>query len=55
MAKKYIIGINWQTETSEEMADLLRHIAGMIEGGYTSGYYPHWELEEQEDEENEDD
>ena len=53
MAKQYIIGINWVTKTPDEMADLLRKIAGMIEEGYTSGYYPHWELEEQEDEENE--
>lgn len=31
-------------EISMEMAIALRHIAGQIEEGYTSGHYPNWEL-----------
>ncbi|WP_217181598.1 hypothetical protein [Streptomyces sp. AC495_CC817] len=25
-------------------ADTLRHIADLIEQGYSSGYYPHWSV-----------
>jgi hypothetical protein len=32
------------TVTANDMAELLRTIADLIEGGFTSGYYPHWRL-----------
>ena len=31
-----------EADSEDEMADLLRHIADMVEDGYTSGYYPGW-------------
>lgn len=36
--------------TPEAMAEALRHIAGLIDQGMTSGYYPTWELVTEEDE-----
>lgn len=37
--------------TVDDMADALRKIADQLEEGYTSGYYPNWELKIEEDEE----
>jgi hypothetical protein len=34
-----------EVTTSDEMAELLRTIADMVEKGFTSGYYPTWDLE----------
>jgi len=31
--------------TAEEMADLLEYIASQLRDGMTSGFYPHWRLE----------
>ena len=33
-----------------KMAEALRHAADLVEQGYTSGYYPTWELKIDEDE-----
>lgn len=49
----------WTIEITEEVAstydmvDLLKHIASLVEQGYTSGYYPHWNLKKVEPEEAE--
>ena len=40
------IEISETTKKDYDMADLLRHIAGMIDEGYTSGYDPTWNLRE---------
>jgi hypothetical protein len=43
-----------ETETYDDMADLLRHIADQIEEGYRSGIFPSWSTEgEEEQNENE--
>ena len=36
-------------EDEQALADLLQHIAGQIQQGYTSGYHPGWEMQEGED------
>jgi len=41
--------VTQETETKEEMADALIHIAEMIRMGYTSGINPHWEIDGEED------
>lgn len=38
------IHIATSVNNDEEMVDLLREIARMIDGGYKSGYDPHWTL-----------
>lgn len=38
------IHIGEQTNTAGEMADLLRHIAALIDEGNTSGYHPGWTM-----------
>lgn len=38
-----------EKETAREIADLLRYIADQIDLGYTSGFYPHWNLEGEEE------
>jgi hypothetical protein len=43
------INITEEKNTPEEMAETLRHIANQIEQGYTSGYYPTWELKDKTD------
>lgn len=40
---KHIV-IQEETNNRQEMADLLREIAEKIEAGLTSGYYPTWNL-----------
>lgn len=42
-----------RVDTPEEMAKNLRKIADMIDEGYTSGYYPYWELKETDEDEDE--
>ena len=37
-------------EPSQSMADALRHIADLLDQGYTSGHYPTWEIKIEEDE-----
>jgi len=32
--------------TNADAADVLRHVAGLIDEGYTSGYHPRWWLED---------
>jgi hypothetical protein len=36
-------------ENVEDMAEMLRHIADQLDQGMTSGYYPGWELVEEEE------
>ncbi len=43
------INITEEKNTPEEMAETLRFIANQIEEGYTSGYYPTWELKDETD------
>ena len=42
-------------EPGQSMADALRHIANLLDEGYTSGHYPTWEIkiDDDEDEKNE--
>lgn len=48
------IKIHQQEDSANDMAHCLRHIAKLIEEGYTSGCGPSWELEgEDEPEEDE--
>lgn len=44
MSKRIVI--HESVESNEDLADLLRRLADMVEEGYTSGYYPAWEIEE---------
>ena len=39
----------------QDMAEALRHIADLLDQGYTSGHYPTWEIkiDDDEDEKNE--
>lgn len=39
------IVISEETETGDEFAYILEHIAGQIRQGYTSGIEPSWSLE----------
>jgi hypothetical protein len=43
------IDIKHETSTPEQMVETLRHIANQIEEGYTSGYYPTWDMTNQTD------
>jgi hypothetical protein len=43
------IHVSTSTNTKEELADLLRHIASQIDEGYTSGYTPHWTITGEEE------
>lgn len=43
------IVINSAKPDAESMADLLRNVAGQLDQGYTSGFYPHWTLTDEED------
>lgn len=45
------IHIGEDTKDAYEMASLLREIASKLEDGYTSGYYPHWTLVGNDEEE----
>ena len=49
----YTIKITSQEEVRDEyqLAILLREIAKQVENGYTRGYYPHWQVEVQYNEE----
>ena len=44
--KAFTLVVVEETETTADMADVLRTIAALIEQGYTSGYYPTWQLEQ---------
>lgn len=46
------IDITEETKRYSDMADLLRHIADLIERGYTSGYHPSWDLSGEQETEN---
>ena len=35
-----------ESKPADELPELLRHIANLIEGGMNEGYYPTWELVE---------
>ena len=50
MAK--IIIIDKQFETEDEGALLLEYIASHIKEGYTSGFFPHWRIEEAQTDED---
>ena len=45
------VSIIEQVESTDDLPELLRHIATQIEGGMTSGYYPSWEIVENDDDE----
>lgn len=49
--KLYTISIIGPAKKQEDIPDQLRNIAELIEQGYTSGYYPSWELVEVKGEE----
>lgn len=36
-------------DTTDKLAELLKHVAGMIEQGYTSGYNPGWEIVDEDE------
>lgn len=38
------IHIGDSVNTVDDLPDLLRRIAKLIEDGYKSGYYPHWTI-----------
>lgn len=44
----YSINVKESAESVSALADLLRHIASQLDEGYTSGYYPTWEMETDE-------
>lgn len=46
------IVITEEVKTTTEMVILLEHISKLIDEGYTNGYYPHWQLETIEEQEN---
>jgi hypothetical protein len=37
-----------EVDTEEELAELLREVARLIDSGMTSGHYPGWEIVENE-------
>lgn len=39
-----------ECEDAEDLPDLLRHVADLIEQGYTSGDFPTWDIEDEEGE-----
>jgi hypothetical protein len=45
---KFTIEIDEETETDDDMADVLQRIAGLIHQGYTSGFDPEWRLVEKD-------
>lgn len=49
---RYGIEFHAEVDSPSEVADMLRHIADLVESGYTSGYtsgyYPGWKLTERE-------
>lgn len=47
------IKITEEVKTTQEMIYLLENICQQIENGNTSGYYPHWELIGEEEENKE--
>jgi len=44
------INITEEVSSTTDLINLLKHIAKLIDEGYTSGYYPHWSIEKTEDE-----
>lgn len=45
MAKKIII----QFDDDHVPEDTIRHVAELVEGGFTSGYGPNWEIVDDEE------
>jgi hypothetical protein len=43
------ITIPQDTQNAETLADTLRHIADLLNKGYTSGNYPTWEMTGEEE------
>lgn len=39
------ITITEEQETTADVVDMLQHIAGLIDQGFTSGYYPTWSMD----------
>lgn len=35
-------------EDTEELAERLRYIAGLLDQGFTSGYHPAWDISEEQ-------
>lgn len=48
MAKLNVI-IHNDSDSKDELANLLRYIAGKIDDGYTSGHYPGWEIVDEDE------
>jgi hypothetical protein len=46
--------IHEEVRTDADMVDVLNRIVELIEGGYTSGYYPGWDLQGEEEPRTED-
>ena len=44
--------ISEEVQTTTEMVRLLEHISKLVDEGYTNGYYPHWQLETIEEEQD---
>lgn len=47
----YTLSIEETADSTEELADTLREIASKIDEGYTSGYYPTFDITREEVEE----
>lgn len=39
--------IDEEVDNSNELTTLLEYVQRLVDEGYTSGYYPHWHLEEE--------
>lgn len=46
--------IHEETNDDQNMVDVLRRIADLVEQGYTNGYEPSWELQGEEEPEEQD-
>ena len=46
--KKIPVVFTARADDEADLPELLRHVAGMIEEGYTSGYQPTWDVSEEE-------
>lgn len=47
--QRYMIEISEEVGSSNEAVTLLQEICAQIANGCTSGYYPHWNLKQLED------
>ncbi len=43
------INITEEVSSKTELVTLLEYITKLIDEGYTSGYYPHWNIEKTEE------